>query len=115
MAFPDEIARHFAATPRIPPSAFVAPGSPIEKRLAGIWAEVLGLEQVGIHDSFFALGGHSLLATQVVARVRAIFQIELPLRQLFEAPTIASMAAIIMISVRGTTSIFAGNETKVAR
>jgi len=70
---------------------FVAPRTPNEKSLADIWAEVLGGEQVGIHDSFFELGGHSLLATQVISRLRDRFGVELPLRELFESPTIAEL------------------------
>jgi amino acid adenylation domain-containing protein len=75
--------------------AFVAPGNPVEAMLANIWAEVLKLEKVGIRDNFFNLGGHSLLATQVVSRMRNAFSIDVPLRQIFDAPTIAEMAAII--------------------
>jgi acyl-coenzyme A synthetase/AMP-(fatty) acid ligase/acyl carrier protein len=75
--------------------AFVAPRNPVEAILANIWAEVLKLEKVGIRDNFFNLGGHSLLATQVVSRMRNAFSIDVPLRQIFDAPTIAEMAAII--------------------
>jgi acyl carrier protein len=71
---------------------FVAPRTPIEKELADIWAAFLKLSEVGIHDNFFELGGHSLLATQVVSRMRKTFNCEVPLRSLFESPTIAGLA-----------------------
>ena len=74
---------------------FVAPRTPIEEVLAAIWAEILKLEQVGVYDNFFELGGHSLLATQMISHVRKAFQVELPLRRLFELPTVASIAEVI--------------------
>ncbi len=73
----------------------VAPQTPLQEHLAHIWAELLQLPQVGIHDNFFELGGHSLLATRLMARLRTIFQIEIPLRRLFEAPTIVNIALVI--------------------
>ena len=71
---------------------FVAPRTPVEQILAEIWTSVLGLQQVGINDNFFELGGHSLLGTQIVSRVRSLFEVELPLRCIFESPTIALLA-----------------------
>ncbi len=71
---------------------YVAPRSAEEENLAALWAEVLGRERVGIHDDFFDLGGHSLLATQLIARVQKCFGGEVPLRLLFEAPTVAAFA-----------------------
>jgi non-ribosomal peptide synthetase component F len=74
---------------------FVAPRNATEQAVAAIWAEVLRRPSVGVHDDFFALGGHSLLATQVISRIHARLQRELPLRTLFEHPTIAQLARLV--------------------
>ncbi|MFQ5930329.1 MAG: phosphopantetheine-binding protein, partial [Acidobacteriota bacterium] len=76
-------------------SPFVAPGTPIETKLARLWADVLDLDRVGIHDHFLDLGGHSLLATQILARVVNTFCVDLSVQALLEAPTVAEMAVVI--------------------
>jgi amino acid adenylation domain-containing protein len=73
------------------PSA--VPRNQVEERLVDLWCDVLRKDRIDIHDNFFALGGHSLLATQVISRIRAVYGKELPLRALFEAPTVAGLAA----------------------
>ncbi|MGQ4807003.1 Tyrocidine synthase 3 [Candidatus Entotheonellaceae bacterium PAL068K] len=75
------------------PAAFMAPRNETEETLAAIWREVLHVEHIGIHDNFFELGGHSLLATQLMARLHRALQVRLPIRNLFEKPTIAEMVA----------------------
>jgi acyl carrier protein len=84
-----ESARPPLATP------FVPPGTPLEQTLARIWREILGREPIGIHDNFFELGGHSLAAAQLAGRVRQELQVDLAVRTVFEAPTVAALAAHI--------------------
>ena len=80
--------------------AYEAPRSPVEEMLAELWSRILGVQRVGIHDNFFELGGHSLLATQLSSRMREVFQIDLPLQQVFETPTVAALARAITASLR---------------
>jgi acyl carrier protein len=75
--------------------AFAAPAGPVEEQVAAIWSGLLRVEKVGANDNFFALGGHSLLATRVVSAIRDAFDVELPLRALFEGPTVAALAAAV--------------------
>ncbi|MFN7960159.1 MAG: amino acid adenylation domain-containing protein [Thermoanaerobaculia bacterium] len=82
---------------------FVAPTTETEKALAAIWGELLGLSRVGVEESFFELGGHSLLATRMASRIRRGFGVVLPLRALFEAPTIALLARRVEAE-RGTAA-----------
>ncbi|WP_371865564.1 non-ribosomal peptide synthase/polyketide synthase [Dictyobacter alpinus] len=84
--------------------AYQAPQSPIEQLVAGVWSEVLGKGGIGIHEDFFALGGHSLIATQLLARLRTLLQLELPLRLLFEHPTISTQARAIEQELRRKAS-----------
>ncbi len=65
-------------------NAYTAPSNDLQRTIAGIWQELLGIEQIGLHDNFFELGGHSLLATQIISRIRNAFSIEVPLRRVFE-------------------------------
>ncbi|HVG06916.1 MAG TPA: amino acid adenylation domain-containing protein [Thermoanaerobaculia bacterium] len=82
-----------------------APRTPTEEVLAGFWSEVLGGVGVGVHDSFFELGGHSLLATQVISWVREAFGVELPLRRLFERPTLGGFAEAVDDALRGEAGV----------
>ncbi len=86
---------------------YVAAQTPVEELLVGIWEEVLGVERVGVHDNFFELGGHSLLATQLISRVRAAFEIEMPLRQLFESPTVQELAVAVEAALRQELAVSA--------
>ncbi|MEW5931246.1 MAG: amino acid adenylation domain-containing protein, partial [Gemmatimonadota bacterium] len=98
--------RALPAPERTADEAHAAPRSLGEELLAGIWAEVLGMETVGVEENFFGLGGHSLLATQVISRVRAAFGVEVPLKALFEAPTVAGLAGRIE-ALRGDGALLA--------
>jgi len=80
---------------------YVAPSTPLEEEVARIFCEVLRIDDVGIYDDFFALGGHSLLVIQVISRVNNAFQIELPIRAMFDGPTVSSLAEAIVESQAG--------------
>ena len=100
-------AKSLHARPNIA-TAFVAPENETEKTIAEIWQQLLGIQQVGLHDNFFELGGHSLLATQLISRLRKAFGVELPLRTMFEATTIAELAKRIQTLQWLTTNQKAG-------
>jgi phthiocerol/phenolphthiocerol synthesis type-I polyketide synthase E len=74
---------------------YVAPTTEAEQRIAQIWQDLLGIAEVGIHDNFFQLGGHSLSGTQLVSQLRAVFQVDVPLRSIFEAPTVAELGLLV--------------------
>jgi amino acid adenylation domain-containing protein len=80
-------------------SSFLAPRTPVEELLAEIWSEILNVERIGIRDNFFDLGGHSMLATQLISRVRSNLQVEVPLRVLFEAPTVEGLAVAVIAAL----------------
>jgi acyl carrier protein len=85
----ERVVKSFSSHPRPTlQSTYVAPITQMEQQMVDIWKEVLGIEQIGITDDFFELGGHSLLATQLIFRLRSAFQVDFPLRKLFEAPTV---------------------------
>ena len=94
---------------------FAEPRDPVEDLLANIWARVLGLESIGIQDNFFERGGHSLLATQVMSRIREAFHVELPLRALFESPTIAGLAEKLEAVIQTQQGLHAPPLVPVAR
>jgi acyl carrier protein len=96
----------------LPVASYVGPRNAIEERLCAIWTQVLGVERVGVDDGFLALGGHSLHATQLVSRASQAFGVDLPLRAVFEGPTIASMAQRIA-DLGGRTA--AGPDALVSR
>jgi acyl transferase domain-containing protein len=98
-AAPPVVARHARAGLA---TSYAAPGSPGERAVAAIWEDLLGVAPVGLHDDFFDLGGHSLLATRVTSRLREAFGVEVPVRRILEAPTVAELAAAVeALSERG--------------
>ncbi|HXQ69287.1 MAG TPA: amino acid adenylation domain-containing protein, partial [Pyrinomonadaceae bacterium] len=105
---PDSRARDIATD-------YVAPATPVEEMVAGIWSELFGIEHIGVNDNFFELGGHSLLATQVVARVEEVLSVKLPLRDFFEATSIRALARLIESALREERSLSAPPITRVER
>ncbi len=87
------------------PTAYVEPETDLQKQIAGIWQKLLGISRIGIYDDFFDLGGNSLMGTQLISELRAEFQVELPLRSLFEDPTISGVAKIIEAEKEKTQDI----------
>ena len=75
--------------------AYVAPSNEIEQQIASIWGQLLGVDQIGIHDNFLDLGGHSLIATQVLSRLRDTFEVSLPLEEFFAHPTVAGLTEVL--------------------
>jgi NADPH:quinone reductase-like Zn-dependent oxidoreductase/acyl carrier protein len=96
-----EMARPDLATP------FMAPRSQAETTIAAVWRDLLGLQEIGIHDSFFELGGDSLIGVQVLSRIRKAFNVQLPSSVLYEGPTVASLAALVTGTVVEPTEAFA--------
>ncbi|MCC5648475.1 amino acid adenylation domain-containing protein [Nostoc sp. XA013] len=96
-------------------SNFVAPTTPVEEMLAGVWAQVLGLEKVGVNDNFFELGGHSLLATRVISQIRQVFEVEIPLRSLFELPTVSELAKEIQTAINADKGLEVPPIKRIAR
>jgi amino acid adenylation domain-containing protein len=117
-----KVERDALPAPSVDPSerADEPPRSPVEEAIAATWREVLGLDRVGIRDNFFELGGHSLLATQVTSRLRRSLGVDLPVRAVFEAPTVAELAARVEqalsgLSISGSTSGSPAGETAPLR
>jgi acyl carrier protein len=84
---------------------YVAPRTILEQSIADIWQDLFGISPIGIHDDFFDLGGHSLLTTQMISKMRNTFQIDLPVKSLFEATTIARLARVIETAAQETEEI----------
>ena len=100
---------------KVSSSMITPPSTPIENLLAGIWAEVLSIDKVGIDNNFFELGGHSLIATRVISQIRQVFKAELPLRYLFEKPTIAEFAKEIEKAIKVDSGVEGTNIERIER
>jgi microcystin synthetase protein McyA len=96
-------------------SDFIAPSTTIEETLVNIWTEILGIDNIGVHYNFFNLGGHSLLATRVASQIRQIFHIEIPLRRIFEEPTIAGLAKDIEKATKANLGVEASSIERIER
>ncbi|CCQ61736.1 non-ribosomal peptide synthetase [Crocosphaera watsonii] len=108
-ALPDDIGTQISS------DEIVLPSTPIENLLAGIWAEILGIETVGINNNFFELGGHSLIATRVISQIRQVFKVDIPIRYLFEKPTITQLAEEIEKAIKLDTPIEVTSIKRVSR
>jgi acyl carrier protein len=101
----------------IPVQEYVGPRNVTEEAICELWQQVLRRERVGIHDNFFTLGGHSLLAAQLASRIRASLSVNIPLRRMFEAPTVAQLADVIqqMVQTAGANGVSPGGRPAIKR
>jgi amino acid adenylation domain-containing protein/FkbM family methyltransferase len=95
--------------------SYVAPQTPVEELLAGIWADALRVEQVGVDDNFFKLGGHSLLATQIISRINEVFRAKVPLRSLFDAPSVRGLSGIVEEIARSNAGLASEPIERISR
>nr|VFJ49400.1 MAG: HAD-superfamily phosphatase, subfamily IIIC/FkbH-like domain-containing protein/thioester reductase domain-containing protein [Candidatus Kentron sp. FW] len=107
------LARIDASKKRQYTGKFAAPETPDEEKLSAIWAQILGLEKVGIHDNFFKLGGYSLLIVRIMSRIQETFSVALPLHAMFESPTVAGLARVIEAARRGEGGDAVTEETAI--
>jgi nonribosomal peptide synthetase DhbF len=92
-----------------PPRRADLPATVVEKELARVWAEVLGVPGVGLNDNLFDLGGHSLLVTRIISRIRKAFDVEVPIHAFFETPTLGAIAGIVEQELKTRPPALAGN------
>jgi acyl carrier protein len=95
------------------PTPYVPPRNELEERIVEMWEDLLGIEKIGIHDNFFELGGHSLLATRLISQLRDMYNVELPLRDLFESPTIVTLGISIAENLESTQSVTSKDITTI--